>query len=80
MSHQSHLHQLKRLKDFSCRPVGKEPACNVGDPGSIPGSGRSPGERNGNPPQFLPGESHGQRSLAGHSPWGLSEPDMSEAT
>ena len=28
---------------------GKASACNVGDPGSIPGSGRSPGERNGNP-------------------------------
>jgi len=30
--------------------------------------GRSPGEGNGNPLQFLPGESHGQRSLAGYSP------------
>ena len=28
---------------------GKESACNAGDPGSIPGSGKSPGERNGNP-------------------------------
>ena len=28
---------------------GKESACNVGDPGSSPGSGRSPGEGNGNP-------------------------------
>ena len=28
---------------------GKESACNPGDPGSIPGSGRSPGEVNGNP-------------------------------
>ena len=28
---------------------GKESACNVGDPGSIPGLGRSPGERNGYP-------------------------------
>ena len=28
--------------------VGKESACNVGDPGSIPGSGRFPGEGNGN--------------------------------
>ena len=28
---------------------GKGSACNVGDPGSIPGSGRSPGEGNGNP-------------------------------
>ena len=31
---------------------GKESACNAGDPGSIPGSGRSPGERNGNPLQY----------------------------
>ena len=29
----------------------KESACNAGDPGSIPGSGRSPGEGNGNPLQ-----------------------------
>ena len=28
---------------------GKESACNAGDPGSIPGSGRSPGGGNGNP-------------------------------
>ena len=28
---------------------GKESACNVGDPSSIPGSGRSRGEGNGNP-------------------------------
>ena len=28
---------------------GNEAACNAGDPGSIPGSGRSPGEGNGNP-------------------------------
>ena len=27
---------------------GKVSACNAGDPGLIPGSGRSPGERNGN--------------------------------
>ena len=31
---------------------GKESACNVGDPGSIPGSGRSPGEGHGNPFQY----------------------------
>ena len=30
---------------------GKESACNAGDPGSILGSGRSPGEGNGNPIQ-----------------------------
>ena len=32
--------------------VGKASACNVGDLGSIPGSGRSPGEGNGNPLQY----------------------------
>ena len=31
---------------------GKECACNAGDPGSIPGLGRSPGEGNGNPRQY----------------------------
>ena len=30
----------------------KQSACNAGDPGSIPGSGRSPGEGNGNPLQY----------------------------
>ena len=30
-------------------------------------------------PVFLPGESHGQRSLAGYSPWGHKELDMTEA-
>ena len=32
--------------------VGKESACNVGDRGLIPGSGRSPGGGNDNPPQY----------------------------
>ena len=32
--------------------AGKEPACNAGDPASIPGLGRSPGEGNGNPLQY----------------------------
>ena len=43
---------------------------NAEDMGPIPGSGRSPGEGNGNPlPVFLPGESHGQRSPTGDCPW-----------
>ena len=49
---------------------------NAGDTGSIPRSKRSPGEGNGNPLAilvFLPGKSHGQRSLAGYSPWGLQK-------
>ena len=35
--------------ELSGKPDGKESACNEGDLGSIPGSGRSPGEGNGNP-------------------------------
>ena len=35
-----------------CSSDGKEFACNAGDPGSIPGSGRSPGEGNGNLLQY----------------------------
>ena len=35
--------------DFPGSSAGKESACNVGDLGSIPGLGRSPGEGNGNP-------------------------------
>ena len=52
----------------------KYPPDNAGDmrdAGSIPGLGRSPGGGHGNPLQyFLPGESHGQRSMVGYSPWG----------
>ena len=49
--------------------VVKNLPVNVGEPGSIPGLGRSPGEGNGHPtPVFLPGESHEQRSLEGYSP------------
>ena len=38
--------------DFPGRSDGKESVCNAGDPGSIPGSGRFPGEGNGNPLQY----------------------------
>ena len=42
----------------------KVSAWNAGDPGSIPESGRSPGEGNGKPtPVLLPGESHEGKSL-----------------
>ena len=58
------------LMDFPGGSVGKEPACNAGcagDLGSVPRLGISPG--GGLPtPLFSPGESHGQRSLAGYSP------------
>ena len=38
--------------DFPGGSDDKASACNVGDPGSIPGSGRSPGEGNGNSLQY----------------------------
>ena len=48
----------------------KNPPANAGDAGSIPGSGRSPAEGRDNPLQYSCLEkSHGQRSLAGYSPW-----------
>ena len=51
----------------------------MGDLGSIPGPGRSPGEGNGNPPQDSCLEkSHGQRSLVGYSPWGHKELNATE--
>ena len=59
-------------------------AGDIRDIGLIPGSRRSPGEgifwRREPTPVFLPGESHGQRSLAGYSPWGHKESDTTEAT
>ena len=95
---------------FSGSSAGKESTCNAGNPGLIPGSGRSTGEGISYPlqcswaslvaqlvknppamwktrvqslgwedslekgkglptPVFLPGESYGQRSLIGYSPW-----------
>ena len=57
---------------------GKESACNLGDLGSIPGLGRCPEEERLPTPVLLPGEFHGQRSLAGYSPWGCKESDTTE--
>ena len=40
------------IRGFPGGSDGKASACNLGDPGSITGSGRSPGEGNGNPLQY----------------------------
>ena len=102
---------------FPRSSAGKESTCYVGEPGSIPGSGRSPGEGVGYPlqyswaslmvqmvtnppskrhgfdpwvrkilwtrkwqptPVFLPWKICRQRSLAGYSPWGHKDLDMTE--
>ena len=65
--------------DFLGGSDGKASAYNEGDQGSIPGSGRSPGEGNGNPLQYSCLEkSHGWRSLVGYSPQGHKESDTTE--
>ena len=57
---------------------GEESTCNVGDLGSMPGLGRSPGG-DGNPIQYPCLENpHEQRSLAGNSPWSHKELDTTE--
>ena len=49
-------------------------AGDIRDAGSIPGSGRSPGGGHGSPLEYSCLENpHGQRSLAGYSPWGCSQ-------
>jgi len=62
-------------------------ASNAGDPGPIPASipgfdpwvGKIPWRRKWQPtPVFVPGESHGQRSLVGYSPRGRKESDTTE--
>ena len=56
-------------------------SANAGDVGSIPESGRSLGEGNGNPLQyFLPGKSHGQSSLVGYSRQGHKKVRHDSAT
>ena len=56
-------------------------AGDVRNVGSIPGLGRFSCSRKWQPfPVFLPGKSHGQRSLEGYSPWGHKQLDMTEQT
>ena len=57
----------------------KESACNAGDLGLIPRLGRFPEEGNGDPFQYSGlANPHGQKSLAGYSPWDCKELDTPE--
>ena len=47
-----HIGSKHQIGGFPGDSDSKQFACNAGDPGSIPGSGRSPGEGNGNPLQY----------------------------
>ena len=58
---------------------GKESACGVGDLGSVPWLGRSPGGGHGNPPQYSCLENPRElRSLVVCSPWDGKELDMTQ--
>jgi len=60
---------------------GKEPACQYRRSGFHPWVRKVPWRRKWQPtPVFLPGEFHGQRNLAGYSPWGCKESDMTECS
>ena len=80
--HQGIWKRTMRRKGFPGGSVVKNLPANAGDAGdvgSVPGLGRSLGERNGNPLQYTCLEkSHGQRSLMGYSPQGRKELDMTE--
>ena len=73
---------LTILGGFPSGAKGKTPTCQCRrckDGGSITGSGKIPWRRKWQlSPTFFPGESRGQRSLEGYSPWGGKELDMTE--
>ena len=61
----------KNKPSFPGGSDSKESACNLGDLGSVSEVRKIPWSRKWQPtPVFLPGESLGQRSLTGYSPWG----------
>ena len=72
------------LKGFSGGTRGKEPACQCRRRKRCsfdPWDRKIPWRRAWQAtPVFLPGESHGQRSLVGHHPWGHKESDTTEVT
>ena len=69
----SKLHLRDKPMGFPCSSVSKESAYSAGDPGSIPGSGRSPAAGNVNPFQYSclenPMDWDSLVSLAGHKSW-----------
>ena len=78
-------HLLYSIFYFQLMPVGfpgdsddEESACNEGDLGSIPESGRSLEKGMATHSNTLPGDFHGQKSLTDSSPWDLKESDTTE--
>ena len=72
-------HLCSNTLGFPGGSAGKESDCNAGNPASIPGLGRSPGEGIHYPLQYSCLENPpGPRSLVGYSPWGRKESDRTE--
>ena len=70
---------VRAYAGFARGSMVKNPPANAGDTSLISGLGSSPGGGNGNPLQYSCLEnSHGQRSLAGYSPWTCKELDTTE--
>ena len=67
----------KKKKNALEPTTGKVSVYKEGDPGSISGWGRSPGEGNGNPLQYSCLENPMDGAL-GYSPWGRKESDTTE--
>ena len=59
------VENLPTMQEMGVRSLGQEDALKEGMAPTL---------------VFLPGESHGQMILAGYSPWGCKELDMTEAT
>ena len=65
------IHHLWHWSGFPGSSIGKESACQCRRHGFDPWLGKIPWRRKWEPtPVFLPGKSHGQKSLVGYSPWG----------
>ena len=67
------------LKNAPGGSDGEESACSAGDPGLIPGSGRSPGEESGTHSSILACRSTWTEEPGGYSPWGYKESDTTAA-
>ena len=76
-----YIQMVNLILTFSHGASGKEPTCQCRRCGFDSWARKTPWRRAWQPtPVFLPGESHGQRSLAGYSPWGCKESDRTEVT
>ena len=69
---------LPLIEGFCGGSDGKESACNAGDPGSIAGLGRSPGEGNGYPLQYSCLGNPMDRGACQATVHGVAESDITE--